>query len=133
MMSRNQKWRQTGPSRSGNSGSKCRGGLQCLQPCGREQSPALEWGECEGRSGEGARPGGQVWPCVEAQNHTRDGWVCVLESGDSREVFEKGSGAITQSSEEMHLLMGHSVIELRETRGRKSGQASRSKQQKEVV
>lgn len=83
--------------------------------------------------GEEGGQEGRFGPCVEDQNRTGGGWVCVLESGDSREVFEKGSGVITESSEEMHLLIGHSVIELRETRGRMSGQASRSKQQKEVV
>lgn len=53
------------------------------------------------------------------------GCDCILDTGDSRKVFEKGNGMMKRSSENVNLLTVCSVLELREVRGGKTSLVSR--------
>lgn len=67
----------------------------------------------------------QVGILGQCEDAMPGGCDCIPDTGDSWKVFEKGNGMMNRSSENMNLLMGCSVLELREVRGRKTSLMSR--------
>lgn len=72
--------------------------------------------------GEEVEQVGRFGQCEDA---THGGCDCTPDTGASWKVFEKGNGMANRSSEDMNLLMGYSVVELKEVRGRKTSPLSR--------
>lgn len=121
MMGRKQKRRQAGPFREGKQWEQVHGAG--MRFCGgSRQTHSMRVGSLrrkkwERRLSRWAYLGSVRTPCLEG--------VIVSRTLGTRNVFEKGNGMMNRSSENMNLLMGCSVLELREVRGRKTSLMSR--------
>lgn len=121
MMGRNQKWRQGRPFREGKQWEQVHGAG--MWSCGEKADP--QHGSQEFAEEEVGGEVEQVGRLGQCEDTMPGGCDCILDNGDSWKVFEKGNGMMKRSSENINLLMGCSVLELREVRGRKTSPASR--------